>query len=137
MSTSRPCVDVALLAKTFFEKYTTSHGKKLHDFTDKAKRALLAYHWPDNIRELQNMIERGVILAQSGTGESPFCTYTMRLVRSGCANTLCRPGALAWLRKEMINTPAWSAACAHGLRLASKQRRAWSLARANWDDVGA
>ena len=39
------------------------HGKKLRGFTDKAKRALLTYPWPGNIRELQNMVERGVILA--------------------------------------------------------------------------
>src|SRR5690606_1586184 len=43
------------------------HGKKLRGFTDKAKRALLSYAWPGNIRELQNMVERGVILAPSGT----------------------------------------------------------------------
>jgi transcriptional regulator with GAF, ATPase, and Fis domain len=59
--------DVSLLAKRFLEKYTAIHGKKLRGFTDKAKRALLTYPWPGNIRELQNMIERGVILAPSGT----------------------------------------------------------------------
>jgi DNA-binding NtrC family response regulator len=58
--------DVALLAKSFLEKYAATNGKKLRGFTDKAKRALLAYSWPGNIRELMNMIERGVILAQSG-----------------------------------------------------------------------
>ncbi|HJW57816.1 MAG TPA: sigma 54-interacting transcriptional regulator [Burkholderiaceae bacterium] len=59
--------DVSLLAKQFLQKYSAIHGKRLRGFTDKAKRALLAYAWPGNIRELQNMIERGVILAQSGT----------------------------------------------------------------------
>jgi transcriptional regulator with PAS, ATPase and Fis domain len=59
--------DIPLLARHFLEKYTATHGKKLRGFTDKAKRALLTYPWPGNIRELQNMIERGVILAQSGT----------------------------------------------------------------------
>jgi transcriptional regulator with GAF, ATPase, and Fis domain len=59
--------DISLLAKRFLEKFTTIHGKRLRGFTDKAKRALLAYPWPGNIRELQNMIERGVILAPSGT----------------------------------------------------------------------
>ncbi|MGP0058096.1 MAG: sigma 54-interacting transcriptional regulator [Beijerinckiaceae bacterium] len=58
--------DIPLLARNFLEKYTATHGKKLRGFTDKAKRALLTYPWPGNIRELQNMIERGVILAQSG-----------------------------------------------------------------------
>jgi DNA-binding NtrC family response regulator len=59
--------DVSLLAKRFLEKYSAIHGKKLRGFTDKAKRALLAYPWPGNIREMQNMVERGVILASSGT----------------------------------------------------------------------
>ena len=59
--------DISLLAKRFLEKYTALHGRKLRGFTDKAKRALLTYAWPGNIRELQNMVERGVILAPSGT----------------------------------------------------------------------
>ncbi|MBJ6802262.1 sigma-54-dependent Fis family transcriptional regulator [Geomonas propionica] len=58
--------DILLLAERFMEKYAAIQGKKLRGFTDKAKRALLAYPWPGNIRELQNMVERGVILAQHG-----------------------------------------------------------------------
>ena len=60
--------DISLLAKRFLAKYSALHGKKLRGFTDKAKRALLSYPWPGNIRELQNMVERGVILAPGGTG---------------------------------------------------------------------
>ncbi len=59
--------DISLLAKRFLEKHSAIHAKKLRGFTDKAKRALLTYSWPGNIRELQNMVERGVILAPSGT----------------------------------------------------------------------
>jgi DNA-binding NtrC family response regulator len=59
--------DISPLAKRFLEKYSAIHGKKLRGFTDKAKRALLTYAWPGNIRELQNMVERGVILAPGGT----------------------------------------------------------------------
>jgi len=59
--------DISLLARSFLEKYTAIHGKRLRGFTDKAKRALLTYRWPGNIRELQNMIDRGVILAPSGS----------------------------------------------------------------------
>ncbi|MGP1678324.1 MAG: sigma 54-interacting transcriptional regulator [Burkholderiales bacterium] len=59
--------DISPLAKGFVAKYSVIHAKKLRGFTDKAKRALLTYDWPGNIRELQNMIERGVILAPSGT----------------------------------------------------------------------
>ena len=59
--------DVPLLARKFLEKYSAIQGKKLLGFTDKARRALLAYQWPGNIREMQNVIERGVILAPNGT----------------------------------------------------------------------
>jgi DNA-binding NtrC family response regulator len=59
--------DILLLAERFMEKSAAIQGKRLRGFTDKAKRALLAYPWPGNIRELQNVIERGVILAPGGT----------------------------------------------------------------------
>ncbi|MBM3390386.1 MAG: AAA family ATPase [Betaproteobacteria bacterium] len=59
--------DISPLARAFVEKYAAIHGKKLRGFTDKAKRALLSYNWPGNIRELQNVIERSVILAPHGT----------------------------------------------------------------------
>ena len=59
--------DIALLAKSFLAKYAATHGKKLRGFSDKAKGSLLAHPWPGNIRELQNTVERGVILAPSGS----------------------------------------------------------------------
>lgn len=59
--------DISPLAKSFLEKYSVLHGKRLRGFTDKAKRALLTYDWPGNIRELRNTVERGVILAPPGT----------------------------------------------------------------------
>jgi two-component system, NtrC family, response regulator HydG len=59
--------DISVLAKRFLAKHSALYGKRLRGFTDKAKRALLTYAWPGNIRELENMIERGVILAPSGT----------------------------------------------------------------------
>lgn len=57
--------DITLLSRRFLAKYAAIHGKRLRGFTDKARRALLAYPWPGNIRELQNTIERGVILASN------------------------------------------------------------------------
>jgi DNA-binding NtrC family response regulator len=58
--------DISPLAKRFLAKYSALHEKKLLGFSDKAKRALLEHPWPGNIRELQNMIERCVILAPQG-----------------------------------------------------------------------
>ncbi len=58
--------DISPLANHFLHRFASVNGKKIRGFTDKAKRALLAYHWPGNIRELQNTLERGVILAPAG-----------------------------------------------------------------------
>jgi len=71
-------LDIPLLAKNFLGKFSAIHGKKLRGFTDKSKRTLLSYTWPGNIRELQNVIERGVLLAPSGTRievEQMFSSY--------------------------------------------------------------
>ncbi|ACM20794.1 aromatic catabolism-like sigma-54-dependent transcriptional regulator, XylR and V4R domain-containing [Geotalea daltonii FRC-32] len=59
-------LDILILAKSFLKKFSDINGKKLRGFSDKAKLALLAYQWPGNIRELQNVVERGVMLAPSG-----------------------------------------------------------------------
>lgn len=42
-----------------------------HDLEEAAEQVLLGYEWPGNIRELQNVMERGMILAQGGTGYRP------------------------------------------------------------------
>ena len=51
------------LAEYFASKYGASFGKNISGFTEGAKSALLNYGWPGNIRELQNVIERAVILS--------------------------------------------------------------------------
>lgn len=57
-------VDAILpLAEYFAAKFATAFGKKTPGFSEAAKTALTAYRWPGNIRELQNVIERAVILA--------------------------------------------------------------------------
>lgn len=58
--------DVPELVKHFVEKYSTLHGKQVQGITDRAMVLLREYQWPGNIRELGNMIERGIILVDNG-----------------------------------------------------------------------
>jgi transcriptional regulator with PAS, ATPase and Fis domain len=58
--------DVPELVKHFIDKYCSLHGKQVQGITDRAMAMLRAYQWPGNIRELGNMIERGIILARQG-----------------------------------------------------------------------
>lgn len=55
--------DIPLLMEALLQRYCTRHRRTLTGFTSKAVEALLSYSWPGNIRELENVVERGVILA--------------------------------------------------------------------------
>jgi transcriptional regulator with GAF, ATPase, and Fis domain len=59
--------DILLLAKYFIERYAAKHGKKIRTVEKRTAELLQGYHWPGNIRELQNVIERAVILCDSDT----------------------------------------------------------------------
>jgi two-component system, NtrC family, response regulator HydG len=50
----------------FLRKYCDMHRRSATGFTSRAIDAMLGYPWPGNIRELENVIERGVILAPDG-----------------------------------------------------------------------
>jgi two-component system, NtrC family, response regulator HydG len=56
--------DIPLLIAHFSKFYSTRHGRELKGFTRRATDALLKYNYPGNIRELQNLIERGVVYAE-------------------------------------------------------------------------
>ena len=58
--------DVPILMNHFLTKFCKRHRRQVSGFTAKAIDALLSYELPGNIRELENMIERGVILAPAG-----------------------------------------------------------------------
>jgi len=57
--------DVRLLAKHFLQMYCVQHTKKKLGITDDAMEYLERYPWPGNIRELENTIERAVLLSKS------------------------------------------------------------------------
>ena len=57
--------DIPLLARYFAVKYGTKLDKKIETIPKKTMDILLSYSWPGNIRELENVVERAVILTQS------------------------------------------------------------------------
>ncbi len=57
--------DIPLLADHFLEHFRNHLGKPIRGIADDALEKLLAYRWPGNIRELENVIERAVILTDS------------------------------------------------------------------------
>lgn len=69
--------DIVLLAEHFRKRYEKYYKKTTSGFTDFAMQALHNHDWPGNIRELENAVERGIILTddnQSITEQSLFNT---------------------------------------------------------------
>ncbi|MCI0557114.1 MAG: sigma 54-interacting transcriptional regulator, partial [Nitrososphaera sp.] len=55
--------DIPLLVRYFAQKYSRLMNKRIETIPAEAMAALSKYHWPGNIRELENLIERSVILS--------------------------------------------------------------------------
>lgn len=58
--------DVLILGQYFLLQYAKDYNVKVQGFSDSAANALKSYHWPGNIRQLQNKIKSAVILATGG-----------------------------------------------------------------------
>ena len=54
--------DIPLLMSHFLAKFNRKYGRRIEGFTKRAADAMLNYDWPGNVREMENIIERGVIL---------------------------------------------------------------------------
>src|SRR5438552_4571283 len=64
--------DIPPLMSRFLAKFNDVHGKRIQGFTRSAVAAMLSYDWPGNVAELENVIERSVILAaESNTIDAP------------------------------------------------------------------
>ena len=57
--------DLPLLLEHLLHKYNERHGRRITGVTAQALQILMNYRWPGNIRELENVIERGVILGEN------------------------------------------------------------------------
>ncbi|MFI3290818.1 MAG: sigma 54-interacting transcriptional regulator [Opitutales bacterium] len=58
--------DIMLLSEFFMEKYSIQKNKKIDRISTPAINMLMAYHWPVNVKELENCIEKAVLTATSG-----------------------------------------------------------------------
>ncbi len=69
--------DIPLLVNFFLSKFAKSLGKEVHGVSQSSMEHLCRYRWPGNIRELQNVIERAVVLAKG-----PVVQIDQSLLRS-------------------------------------------------------
>jgi NtrC-family two-component system response regulator AlgB len=78
--------DTLPLAEFFLSEAAARNGRSSLQFSDDARKVLVAYSWPGNIRELRNSIERAVVLSRSATvhkDELPDILFQSTATRNG------------------------------------------------------
>jgi len=86
--------DIPLLVRHFAQYYGQQMKKRIEAIPTSAMKALSEYHWPGNIRELENFIERAVILSRGSELQPPLAELAQRKKLSsassanGSSNTL-------------------------------------------------
>lgn len=94
--------DIVALADHFIQKISAREKITPAGLTDSAKQLLLAYAFPGNIRELQNIMERAVLLSLNGTIESTDLAFERAITVSQETENL--PDYLATLERDLIVT---------------------------------
>jgi formate hydrogenlyase transcriptional activator len=95
--------DIPLLVEYFVERYAKKAGKKIRSISKKTYDLVQSYEWPGNIRELQNVVERAVILCDGET----FCvdeTWLKRGNRQPSGPAVPLETALMEREREAIET---------------------------------
>ncbi len=77
--------DILLLARTFLARFAEEEGRHFHGFDADAEAALISYRWPGNVRQLQNVIRRVVVLH-----DGDFVSGAMLDLPSGASHEAAR-----------------------------------------------
>jgi len=80
--------DIPLLVERFVQKFAERQGKVIDEIPDEVMDALKGHDWPGNIRELQNFIERAVIMTNGPVLKPQITELRRRDAKSGTVRTL-------------------------------------------------
>lgn len=95
--------DIPHLVDHFIEKYNQRHQKNVKRIASTAINLLMSYHWPGNIRELENTIERAVLLANEGVIMAHHLPPTLQTAQSSKTEVFTNlEEKLDQIEKEMI-----------------------------------
>ncbi|MHC1742497.1 MAG: sigma-54-dependent transcriptional regulator [Syntrophobacteraceae bacterium] len=81
--------DIPLLCRHFLQKYSVLHGKKVNGFSARAMDYLMKREWPGNVREIENTVERGVIMATDDAVDLPDVLGLERPVEGSSSDPSC------------------------------------------------
>jgi len=96
--------DIPMLVEYFIDRYASSAGKSIRGVTKRSLDLLQSYPWPGNIRELQNVIERSVIVCDSENFSVDESWLSRQPLQSEPKSQVDLSGKLATQEKEIIET---------------------------------
>ncbi|HJU86229.1 MAG TPA: helix-turn-helix domain-containing protein, partial [Gemmatimonadota bacterium] len=86
--------EIPLLTDFFIAKYSQRYNRPVRPISDELRQRFLQYNWPGNIRELENMIERAIVLCEGDRLDaSLFPINERRAPRAGAVGGLTIPPA--------------------------------------------
>jgi len=96
--------DIRLLVEYFIDRYARKTGKNIRDINKKTLDLLVSYPWPGNIRELQNVIERSVLLCETDVFSIDENWLPQQLLATEPKNQIELSRSLLAQEKNMIET---------------------------------
>jgi transcriptional regulator with PAS, ATPase and Fis domain len=99
--------DIPPLMEFFLKKYNRENGKDVSSLSKEARDLLLQYHYPGNVRELENIIERAVVLCRGNVLELqdlplPLRETRMQAVLEQAKRKESLPDVLEDVERELI-----------------------------------
>jgi Nif-specific regulatory protein len=102
--------DVLLLADHFLQRYSAEHGRDIRRLATPAIDMLTSYHWPGNARELQNVIERAVLVCDGHVIHAHHLSPTLQTAEaSGTVMSIALDDAVAAYEKDLLQDALKSA----------------------------
>jgi transcriptional regulator with GAF, ATPase, and Fis domain len=95
--------DIPILVEHLVQKHAARNGKSISGLDEGVLTSLRQYHWPSNVRELENTIERAVVLTSGSTITCNVVTVEAVVsVQSGCIRSLRLRENVEWIEYETI-----------------------------------
>jgi Nif-specific regulatory protein len=102
--------DVLLLADHFLQRFSAEHGRDIRRLSTPAIDMLTSYHWPGNARELQNVIERAVLVCDGHVIHAHHLSPTLQTAEaSGTVMSIALDDAVAAYEKDLLQDALKSA----------------------------
>src|SRR5512136_2198910 len=90
--------DIPLLVDHFIQKFNRNNTKQIRGVTSRTMGVLLRYHWPGNIRELENCVERAAVMTDGDILDVTDLNQVLRPNNLGAAPTPMDHGGESWPR---------------------------------------